>query len=436
MALLANGLLPASFRGAPFAVFGDEVGGGRRVALHVYPGRDDPWAEDMGRAPRTFRFRGFIIDGDVVFRGGPIQLQRALLLAALEKSGPGALVHPTLGLLNVSVTRFAVGQDLGAGRFSTVDIEFVESGRRQFPTLLTSSSGLLSAANLCKVAIAADAVRVISALSSAGERRSDIEKPAAAWAAQVESLGSDATALHRLTAQLPGSYGRFVGGGNSGLGGRVVSSMTLGDLVAQASARRAAIAAAAARVVAVSATIDLTRAEDLAAAVTAMVQALADACADPADAIRLLVALVAFEPLGPEAASALGVALAQLVRRVAAAVLVTVVGAYQPSSADDAGAMIVTVSILIDDAATVAADAGDDASYRALRDARGAAVRDLRTRGATLAQVTRIRSQRPVPALALAQRLYGDASRADQLVTQTAAPSPLFMPIDFEALAA
>ena len=96
MALLADGLLPASFRGVPFAVQASDAGIGRRIALHQYPGRDDPWAEDIGRQARRWRFRGFIVDSDVVFAGGPIQLQRTLLIAAFEAKGSGLLTHPTL----------------------------------------------------------------------------------------------------------------------------------------------------------------------------------------------------------------------------------------------------------------------------------------------------------------------------------------------------
>jgi prophage DNA circulation protein len=110
---------------------------------------------------------------------------------------------------------------------------------------------------------------------------------------------------------------------------------------------------------------------------------------------------------------------------------------YQPSSADDAAAMIARIAGAIDAQADIAADAADDDSYSALRAARGAVVQDLRNRGATLAQVTTYRTNRALPAVVLAQRFYGDATRDAQLVTQVgdAVPNPLFMPTQFEALA-
>lgn len=439
MALFADGLLPASFRGAPFAVQDDAVSGGRRIAYHVFPGKDEPWAEDMGRAPRSWTMRGFIVDGDVVFLGGPIQLQRLLLLAALEKSGSGLLTHPTLGVLTVSVRRFSMGQDLGAGRKSSIEIEFVEAGKKSFPSLLSSSSGLLTAANLCKVALAVDGVRVLAAAIGAGGERSEVAASSRAWSDQTTALGADATALHRLAAQLPGPYGRFAGGGNTGLNGQrtttYTTATTIADLVQVASAGRVAIVAAASVLTADIAGADLSAANDVAAGIVAVVQALADACADPADAIRLLEVMALFEPDGMT--GDVQSAIAGMYRRAAAAALVTAVGAYQPTSADDADTLMSRVAMLLGDLAETAADAGDDQSFTALRSARGAIVTDLRARGGSLAGTTTYRFARALPSLMLAQRLYRDATRADQLVRQApACRHPLFMPPIFDALAA
>lgn len=440
MALLSNGLLPASFRGAPFAVENDDIGVGRRIALHQYPGRDAPWAEDMGRAARQFTFRGFIVDGDVAFLGGPIQLQRALLLAALEKSGPGLLTHPTLGALQVSVVRARIGQDLGAGRKSSVQIEFVESGKQSFPSLLTSSSGLLSAAALTAVGLAVDGVRLIALAAGAGGSRNELSVTGATMSAQVSTLGTDATALQHLAAQLPGNYGRFSAGGNSGLSGQRATiystTTTVAELVTVAATARATINLNAYLLADAVTNASLGYATEVAAAVIALVQSLADACADPADAIRLLQLLIAYAPTRPEASTAMGLAMVGMFQRAAAASLALACGQYQPTSSNDAAAMIRQVGDVLDAQALIAADAGDDQTYKALSQTRGAVVNDLRSRGSVLSQIKTFRSSRAVPALVLAQRWYRDPSRADQLVTQTSAPSPLFMPTVMQALAA
>ncbi len=440
MALFAGNLLPASFRGAPFAVLQNDTTGGRRIALHQYPGRDAPWAEDMGRAPRQFRFRGFIVDNDVLFAGGPIQLQRALLLAALEKKGPGILTHPTLGILNVSVVRFSIGEDLGAGRMSSVEIEYVESGKRTFPSLLSSSSGLFTAANLAKVALVANGIRVLALVSSAGGQRRDLSTTATVWGSRVVDLGNDATALQRLTAQLPGSYGRFSGGGNAGLNGLratgIATDTDLSSLISIASRARLALALRTRELRSSIETADLRNASRIAVAVMALVDALLDACADPSDAIRLLIDLLGFEDGSAAATTAIGMTFATMIRRAGAVALVRAVGEYQPVSSNDAAAMIAIVGRAIGAVADEAADAGDDQSFNALRAARAAAIADLRTRGATLAQITTFHPGQPMPALQLAQRYYRNPGRADQLVAQVGIVHPLFMPSRFEALAA
>lgn len=437
MPLFAPNLLPCSFRGAPFAVVNDSVGGGRRIALHQYPGRDEPWAEDMGRDARRFAFRGFIVDGDVVFAGGPIQLQRAALLAAFEAKGSSLLIHPTLGALTVSVARFSIGQDLGAGQMSAVDVEFVEAGKQLFPSIL-AATGLLPSAVTLVANLAIDAVRAISIATAAGGTRKQLSSSAAAWSAQVTGLGADATSLSSLAAQLPGNFGRFANRGNSGVNGTTASSLTadttVADLAALTAAARVAIASAASALGAAIADSSLANGGAVADAATALVAALASACADPADAIRLLLELIAWTPT--RGTSAMGAAMSRLIRRAAAAALVAAVASYQPASADDAAAQITAVGGALDLLATDAADAGDDASYQALRAARGAVVQDLRRRGGTLARIRTFAPGAPLPALRLAQRYYRDASRADQLVTQARPFHPLFMPPRFQALAA
>jgi prophage DNA circulation protein len=440
MALFGGGLIPASYRGAPFAVLADEVGGGRRQAVHRYPGRDEPWAEDMGRAERRYRFRGFIVDNDVVFAGGPIQLQRTLLLAALEAKGSGLLTHPTLGAINASVTHFAVGQDQGAQTMSSLDIEFVESGKKTFPSLLSSSSGLLSAANLVKVGLVVDGVRAIAEASANGGRRFDLQVATASWTTRSIALGADATALYGLAALLPGSFGRFAAGANAGAYGVAespfASDTTVDDLVGRASLLRSSISAAAQAAGDAADTADLRYAASVGATAVSLVEALGSACSDPADAIRLLGRLALFDPLRPEAATPMGVAYGNMVRRAAAAELVNASARYQPGSADEMISLVALLAPLMADIAETAADAGDDESFFALRGARAAVVRDLRARGATLASLRQWRMPTTLPSLALAQRCYRDPGRADQLTAQARPVHPLFMPSTFEALAA
>jgi prophage DNA circulation protein len=144
----------------------------------------------------------------------------------------------------------------------------------------------------------------------------------------------------------------------------------------------------------------------------------------------------AVTPPGPigDSMLAMQTALGALFRRCALAQLATTLTTYQPSSQDDANSVLGNAVSLIDAEIVVAGDAGDDNSYLALRALRQAVVADLQARGANLAQVSRFNFSAPLPALVLANRIYRDASRADQLVKQVAPVHPAFCPTSFQAL--
>lgn len=120
-------LRPASFRGLAFEVEGDTATFGRRTQVHEYPQRDKPWAEDLGRATRQINLTAFLIGDDYLRR-------RDALLAALETKGPGTLVHPWYGELQVSVREPAsVTHSHRNGGMCEITLSFVEAGELQFP---------------------------------------------------------------------------------------------------------------------------------------------------------------------------------------------------------------------------------------------------------------------------------------------------------------
>lgn len=433
-------LLPASFRGVPFAVLDQSTQVGRRIAVHEYPGRDEPWAEDLGRGATRYRFRGFLVADDPVYLGGPIALQRLAILAAARAAGPGLLTHPTLGLLQVSCETMSVGEDLSGATYSSIEFSFVEAGKPGLPSLILSSAGVSSDV-VTAIAGAADAVRILALAGQGASGSGSLPVTATPWSDRVVQLGNDATALARLASALPGNFGRFSRGATSGYLSRIetTAGASVADLVGAAAGQRAAIAAAAETLDATVAGLTVTTTEqDFAAAAGGLLAALSAACADPADAIRLLEQLLAFSPTGLDAGSAIGMAVSSLFRRLAALELVRASMAYQPSSYEDAFAQLVRVTAAIDDAILAAGDAGQDDLFAALRTMRVAVVADLQARGASLTHVRAFIVPIPLPAVVLAQRFYRSASRADELVGEAggACISPLFMPTSFTALAA
>ena len=120
-------LRPATFRGVPFEVDGSQFTGGRKSVNHEYPQRDENYVEDLGRATRKFALNAFVVGEDYLEK-------RNRLLSALEQGGPGTLIHPFYGSLDVSVDAFTVSESKADGGMASFSISFIESGLLQFPS--------------------------------------------------------------------------------------------------------------------------------------------------------------------------------------------------------------------------------------------------------------------------------------------------------------
>jgi prophage DNA circulation protein len=114
----------AKFRSAEFFVETNSRAGGRRVALHEYPKRNVPYAEDMGRAAIKFAVQGYCI--------GPYYLTaKDRLVDALEQNGPGTLWLPLMYRMEdieVMVNSYAVTESRERGGICMVEMQFIEYG--------------------------------------------------------------------------------------------------------------------------------------------------------------------------------------------------------------------------------------------------------------------------------------------------------------------
>lgn len=130
-------LVDASFRGVKFKVEDESAGVGRRVETHEYPNRDKPYTEDLGKVTMRPNISAYVI-GDDCYE------QRDRLIEALNKPGPGTLVHPSYGELKVCVDgEIRVSTTTSEGRMVRFDLRFVEAGELSYPT-----SGAATAQNL------------------------------------------------------------------------------------------------------------------------------------------------------------------------------------------------------------------------------------------------------------------------------------------------
>jgi prophage DNA circulation protein len=418
-------ILPASWRGQIFGVYGVSNRFGRRTALHEYPYKDSVWIEDLGSGRKAFGFRGFIT--------GPLAaIQHAALALAMDKKGTGTLTHPSLGIFTGVVVSFSSRQSVEFINGFDLEFEFVESVEPTFPdsTASTTSGVNLGALNIFSLAGTAFG----TALGVAGVALG-LVTAAPAVIGQImalpASLASDAAAIANSATSIGDAFGPYA------------SQATVNVTATDAATSRAALSACVATAIASGASGDPAQIQAAVSAVPAAVQA---AATDPADQVRLLLPLTASVPVLVTAGDAIGqaqasvaAAISALFRRAALAAIATASAASLPTSYDDAMALMGQVTSALDAEITLAGDAADaaDADVMAgLIALRAAVVADLTARGASLAPLRTVSFAAPMPALAVAQQLYRDGTRADELIRRVHPWHPAFLSGPLTVLAA
>ncbi|MCD8139448.1 MAG: DNA circularization N-terminal domain-containing protein [Planctomycetaceae bacterium] len=138
-----DNMRPASFRGARFWLEAHDLNGGRRAVVHQYYGRDVPFTADLGGLAKSFMLTAFVAttpDSD------DYMPERDALLAALDKSGPGDLVHPYYGSIRVQLFTYRQREERAAGGMAIFDIAFGEAGAAPGPTAVRSPAAGMQAA--------------------------------------------------------------------------------------------------------------------------------------------------------------------------------------------------------------------------------------------------------------------------------------------------
>ncbi|MFJ7109129.1 DNA circularization protein [Pseudomonas sp. NPDC098740] len=128
-------LLPASFRGVGFWVDQAKTPVGKKGQLHEYPQRDLPFFENLGQQAKIHDLTVFIVGPDCLE-------QRDKLLKALEQ-GTGELVHPWLGRLQVKVGECDMTHTRQDGGLVTFALKFYPDEPLPFPTATVSTQQVL-----------------------------------------------------------------------------------------------------------------------------------------------------------------------------------------------------------------------------------------------------------------------------------------------------
>lgn len=131
-------LQPASFRGMEFLWEQVETSGGRRVIVHEYPFQDDPYAEDMGLKANEFRFNAYLIGKDYDTRATAFQ-------QLLDKKGAGELITPLQGALQAQLMTWSRTDTTANGGIARFNLTLTRTSKTRYPlSALNPISALLN----------------------------------------------------------------------------------------------------------------------------------------------------------------------------------------------------------------------------------------------------------------------------------------------------
>lgn len=404
-------LLPASFRGVAFEVEQASMPAGQRGQLHEFVQRDEPYFEQLGKRAQVHKLTAFVIGTDCFER-------RDKLLEALESPGSGELVHPWLGRMLVKAGACEMTHERREGGMVRFDLEMHPDQPRKYPgakpntqqRAVKASDSLLDAA-LGRYSVAmkkVDTARinlnslrnsVSGVFARVHQQFSPISTVLNGISGFVQSIVNAPEGLQAMFS----SYFSNSGGGLSGL----FSSSSSGARY------RSSVSAANQQVEAVLAIDTITPAggADTSAAAQATANLVQDALLVQVG--NIVADLPVAQPADPLASVP---PLAQQEQQPVERPEVPV--------ADD----VLELRDDLNDAIWQAALKADHAHYQALTDLRHALNDHLTAVAASGVRLVDVRPAQTLPALVLAYRRFGDATRQSEVVQRNRIRHPGFVP--------
>lgn len=396
-------LYPASYKGVAFFIELDALDAGRRIVAHEFPHSDQPFIEDMGDGVRVWRLSAYVASDAA-------DAEAAALVAALSSKGPGTLVLPIDGPVQARAQRpWSRRRERDRAGYIAFDLTFIREG---------VNFGGASAAHLAQLAYVAVDALASSLPALLGSTRAANESN---WVVEalVSNLQDAASAIEavRVTTGVDPSASVSIGRDTATL---------FAEIPASVSSVTGADPALAPRIV------DLAR--RLSAAIdppSAMAAFAMAAELFPAPSQPVLAATPAAGVLQKNHAIA-----ARLARLAFVAAFTDALLGATYASRSEAVVARRRLNDFIDAEIAFAVDSPNVDLLVALQDMRAAAAAWLHELTISLAPVVIVSTARALPATLLAYKLYGDPTRAGELVARSGAPHPSFMPIRFDALAA
>lgn len=380
-------LREASFRGVPFKVSShDSETSGRRVHLHEYPGRDRPYPEDLGLKTREFTMQAYVLGADYM-------AARDQVIDACAKAGSGLLMHPYLGQHTVICTGCKVAERVEEGGVARLTLTFVDSGENKFPSAAADTAKTVS-------------LRATDALTAA------------------ETGFAQRFNVNGFPAFVPDDAG-------------AAAAKAVAAIQTVAGKRVSGAFAAAARDITANAGTLIRTPPTFASQLTGLTRLAVDETGGGRAGVSALSPLTNFGAALPAVATTTATrirqaqnqtALIDLVRRSAIIETARLAPAIDFSYSQEALSLRDQVGDLLDREMEGSSTVEEDLAFTALGALRAAVVKDLNGRAPTLASLIETVAAATEPSLVTAYRLYGDASRADEVAARNRLRHPGFVP--------
>ena len=366
----------ATFRGIDIVLENTSQSPGRRVQVHEYPLRDQPYAEDLGLSKREWQIDGFLIGADY-------DLARQRLVEAAEQAGAAELVHPYYGTHRVVIVGgIRIRETTREGGIARVSFTVVRADDSpRLPALVQDTQSQLQRRVAdAEKAVKADFEANFNVLNLATDRVAAIEKSLQVALRGIEGTVGDVTGPIAELIRKPAE-----------LGAQILESIaSVVDLVNEP-------------IRALGLYDDLFSAGDEPPITSTL---------DPVPRQQQMAAIRAGN---------------NLVRRAAVLQSARVAAATDWVAADDAITARDGITAGIERQLVTEAIPSNQV-YSNLTAVRAAVVRDLDQRGAQLPLLRSYTLNQPLPALVVAQKLYGDAYRADEIVRRNKIAHPGHVP--------
>lgn len=369
----------AEFRGITLYLERGSVTAGRRVQVHEYPLRDDPYAEDLGQRAREWQISGYLIGEDY-------DVRRNQLLDALELPGAFEMRHSYYGTARVVVIGDPeISESTSEGGMARVRMTVLRAADEpRYPTAVADTQALVTeAASDSRLAILDDFADAYDVLELAATRVAAVEDAILSTIDAVTGVIGDVTGTVSRLIRTPGE-----------LGAALVSALgTITEMI------------------------------DEPGRALGLYQALFDAGETP----RVGGSVSYSAPEDAQRQAEAQTAAVALIRRVAAVQAAEAASTWSyPTRQDAIDALEIVHQGLTEQLAGSVPPLPTTA--RNLVTLRAAVVQDLRQRATALPELTQYTPNARLPALVIAQRLYGDATRDAEIVERNAIRHPGWVP--------